>query len=278
MVVELHASAPSVRVRDNGQVQCVRGHLVRPVPGSSVARPVRQNGTERQESSWVPHAGNPRTWSSARPWRCRRCGGGRSWLTGGHRAGVRAPAPPPRPPTVKEWSLWRTPLRHQCPLAAAARGGGDPDLGRIRSDRDLDRTRTLAAAGRRALVPASTSKILTAAAALADTGPTGPDQHAGGGRRPEPRDLSCWWARAIRRCRQRRPVRTPGITARLASGDSSGANSPQRCDAHRREWTLRRLAVDDGAGFGIRPISTGDIAPIEAAMIDARRIQPTTVR
>ncbi len=47
-----------------------------------------------------------------------------------------------------------------------------------------DRTRTLAAARRRArAVPASTSKILTAAAAR-DTGPTGPGSYAGGGRRP----------------------------------------------------------------------------------------------
>lgn len=147
--------------------------------------------------------------------------------TGGHRAGVRAPVPPPRPPTVKAGVVpvadtAATPSAAGV-TAALAVVAADPDLGKL-AGRITD-----ALTGQELwqrlddvpLVPASTNKILTAAAALLtlDRQARISTRVVAGGQNP--RDLSCWWARAIRRCRQRRPVRTPGIMARLASVTSS---------------------------------------------------------
>ena len=68
------------------------------------------------------------------------------------------------------------------------------------------------------LVPASTNKVLTAAAALLtldrqarlSTRVVAGSQNAARGR-------SCWWAPGIRRCRRRRPTSPPGIGVRRGS-------------------------------------------------------------
>lgn len=204
--------------------------------------------------------------------------------TGGHRAGVRAPAPPPRPPTVKAGVVpvadtAATPSAAGV-TAALAVVAADPDLGKL-AGRITD-----ALTGQELwqrlddvpLVPASTNKILTAAAALltldrqaristrvvaGGQNPQGPVVLVGAGDptlSAAPPGQDTWYHGAARIGDLVEQIRRSGVTPTAVQVDASAFSGPTMAP-----------------GWDPADIDNGDIAPIEAAMIDAGRIQPTTV-
>ncbi len=128
------------------------------------------------------------------------------------------------------------------------------------------------------LVPASTNKVLTAAAALltldrqaristrvvaGSQNPQGPVVLVGAGDptlSAAPPGQETWYRGAARISDLVDQIRRSGVTPTAVQVDTSAFSGP----------TLAQ-------GWDPADIDNGDIAPIEAAMIDAGRIQPTTV-
>jgi serine-type D-Ala-D-Ala carboxypeptidase/endopeptidase (penicillin-binding protein 4) len=204
---------------------------------------------------------------------------------GGHGAGAaRSPVPPPRPPTVKPGVV---------PVADTAEtpspGGVGATLAQVAADPNLGRLGgriTDASTGRELwqvaadvpLVPASTNKVLTAAAALltldrqaristrvvaGGPNPQGPVVLVGSGDptlSAAPPGVDTWYRGAPRISDLVEQVRRSGVTPTAVQVDTTAFSGPTMAQ-----------------GWDPSDIDNGDIAPIESAMIDAGRIQPTTV-
>jgi len=207
------------------------------------------------------------------------------FTTAGHGTdGARIPVPPPRAPTVKPGMAPVTDT-----ATAPSVGGVAATLGPVAADPNLGRLGgriTDAMTGKELwqladdvpLVPASTNKVLTAAAALLTLdrqarvstrvvagGPNaqGPVVLVGAG---DP-TLSAvapgqdtWYRGAPRISDLVEQVRRGGVTPTAVQVDTSAFSGPTMAP-----------------GWDPTDIDNGDIAPIESAMIDAGRIQPTTV-
>lgn len=199
-------------------------------------------------------------------------------------SGARSPVPPPRAPTVKPGVVPVT------DAAAVPSAGGlaavlaplaaDPNLGRLggRITDAMTAKELWQMADDVPLVPASTNKVLTAAAALltldhqarVSTRVVAGNQNAqgavvlvGGG---DP-TLSAavpgqetWYRGAPRIGDLVEQIRRSGVTPTAVQVDTSLYSGPTMAQ-----------------GWDPADIDNGDIAPIESAMIDAGRIQPTTV-
>jgi D-alanyl-D-alanine carboxypeptidase/D-alanyl-D-alanine-endopeptidase (penicillin-binding protein 4) len=207
------------------------------------------------------------------------------FTTGGHgSSGARAPVPPPRPPTVKP-GMVPVPDTAETPSVgglAAALGpvAADPNLGRLggRITDAMTGRELWQVAEDLPLVPASTNKILTAAAALltldhqaristrvvADSqNAQGPVVLVGAGDptlSAAPPGVDTWYRGAPRISDLVEQVRRSGVTPTSVQVDTSAFSGPTMAD-----------------GWDLADVDNGDIAPIESAMIDAGRIQPSTV-
>jgi D-alanyl-D-alanine carboxypeptidase/D-alanyl-D-alanine-endopeptidase (penicillin-binding protein 4) len=203
-------------------------------------------------------------------------------------SGVRATVPPPRPPTVKPGIV---PVADTAAVPSAgglaavlAPVAADPNLGKL-GGRITD-----AATGKELwqiaddvpLVPASTNKVLTAAAALltldrqarlstrvvagsqnAQPGGPGVIVLVGAGDptlSAAPPGQPTWYRGAPRISDLVEQVRRSGVTPTAVQVDTSLFSGPKMAQ-----------------GWDPSDVDNGDIAPIESAMIDAGRIQPTTV-
>ncbi|MDP7706499.1 MULTISPECIES: D-alanyl-D-alanine carboxypeptidase/D-alanyl-D-alanine-endopeptidase [unclassified Mycobacterium] len=207
------------------------------------------------------------------------------FTTGGHGPnGARSPVPPPRPPTVKAGV---SPVADNAAApssegvtAALAPAVADPNLGKL-GGRITD-----AMTGKELwrqlddlpMVPASTNKVLTAAAALltldrqaristrvvaAGQAAQGPVVLVGAGDptlSAAPPGVETWYRGAARISDLVEQVHRSGMTPTAVQVDTSAFSGPG-------------LAP----GWDPADIDNGDVAPIESAMIDAGRIQPTTV-
>ncbi len=205
--------------------------------------------------------------------------------TAGHgTTGARAPVPPPRAPTVKPGMVpvTDTAVTPSAGGLAATLGpvAGDPNLGRLggRITDAITGKELWQLADDVPLVPASTNKVLTASAALLTLdrqarvstrvvagGPNsqGPVVLVGAG---DP-TLSAaapgqdtWYRGAPRISDLVEQVRRSGVTPTAVQVDTSTFTGPTMAP-----------------GWDPTDIDNGDIAPIESAMIDAGRIQPTTI-
>lgn len=199
-------------------------------------------------------------------------------------AGARPPVPPPRPPTVKpvvipvaDTALAPSVGGVTATLAAVA---ADPNLGRL-GGRITD-----ALTGKQVwqrfddlpLVPASTNKVLTAVAALltldgqaristrvvaSSQDAQGPVVLVGAGDptlSAAPPEVDTWYRGAPRVSELVEQIHRSGVTPTAVRVDISAFSGP-------------RMAPD----WDPADVDNGDIAPIEAAMIDAGRLQPSTV-
>ncbi|AKN15939.1 D-alanyl-D-alanine carboxypeptidase/D-alanyl-D-alanine endopeptidase [Mycobacterium haemophilum] len=209
------------------------------------------------------------------------------FTAGGH-SGARSPVPPPRAPTVKpalvpvtETAVAPSVDGLAAVLAAAV---ADPNLGRFggRITDAMTAKELWQQQDDMPLVPASTNKILTAAAALLTLDRQaristrvvagGPNAQPGG---PEvivlvgagdptlsaaPPDQGTWYRGAPRISDLVEQVRRSGVTPTAVQVDTSLFTGPTMAQ-----------------GWDPADVDNGDIAPIESAMIDAGRIQPTTV-
>jgi D-alanyl-D-alanine carboxypeptidase/D-alanyl-D-alanine-endopeptidase (penicillin-binding protein 4) len=204
---------------------------------------------------------------------------------GRHGAGAtHAPVPPPRPPTVKAGVV---PVADTAEMpspggvaATLAQVAADPNLGRLGgriTDASTGKELWQVAADV-PLVPASTNKVLTAAAALltldrqaristrvvaGGPNPQGPVVLVGAGDptlSAAPPNVDTWYRGAPRISDLVEQVRRSGVTPTAVQVDTTAFSGP----TFAQGW-------DPG------DIDNGDIAPIESAMIDAGRIQPTTV-
>lgn len=162
--------------------------------------------------------------------------------------------------------------------AALAPALADPNLGRLAGRvTDAISGRTLWSRGDdAAMQPASTNKVLTAAAALLtlDRGARvttrvvagaepGVVVLVGGGDptlSAAPADADTWYRDAARVGELADGVRRAGVTATAVQVDTSAFSGPLMAP-----------------GWDVADIDGGDIAPIESVMVDAGRIQPTTV-
>jgi serine-type D-Ala-D-Ala carboxypeptidase/endopeptidase (penicillin-binding protein 4) len=207
------------------------------------------------------------------------------FTTGGHGAGVaHAPVPPPRPPTVKpgmvpvaDTAETPSPGGVAAALAAVA---ADPNLGRLggRITDAITGKELWQVADDLPLVPASTNKVLTAAAALLTLdrqaristrvvagGPNaqGPVVLVGAGDpalSAAPPGVDTWYRGSARINDLVEQVRRSGVTPTAVQVDTSAFSGPTMAQ-----------------GWDPADVDNGDIAPIESVMIDAGRIQPTTV-
>jgi D-alanyl-D-alanine carboxypeptidase/D-alanyl-D-alanine-endopeptidase (penicillin-binding protein 4) len=205
--------------------------------------------------------------------------------TSGHPAGgVRATAPPPRPPTVKPGLVpvsdsAETPSAAGMAAALAA-VAADPNLGRLggRVTDAMTGMELWQVADDLPLVPASTNKILTAAAALltldrqaristpvvaGSQNAQGPVVLVGAGDpvlSAAPPGAETWYKGSARISDLVEQIRRSGVTPTTVQVDTSAYTGP----------TLAQ-------GWDPADVDNGDIAPIESVMIDAGRIQPTTV-
>jgi serine-type D-Ala-D-Ala carboxypeptidase/endopeptidase (penicillin-binding protein 4) len=204
---------------------------------------------------------------------------------GGHGAvATHAPVPPPRPPTVKagvvpvaDTAETPSPGGVAATLAPVA---ADPNLGRLGgriTDASTGKELWQVAADL-PLVPASTNKVLTAAAALltldrqaristrvvaGGPNPLGPVVLVGAGDptlSAAPPGVDTWYRGAPRIADLVEQVRRSGVTPTAVQVDTTAFTGPTMAQ-----------------GWDPNDIDNGDIAPIEAAMIDAGRVQPTTV-
>jgi serine-type D-Ala-D-Ala carboxypeptidase/endopeptidase (penicillin-binding protein 4) len=207
------------------------------------------------------------------------------FTTSGHgTGGARAPVPPPRVPTVKPGMI---------PVSDTAEtpspGGVAAALGAIAADPNLGRLGgriTDAMTGKELwqmaddvpLVPASTNKVLTAAAALltldrqaristrvvaGSQNAQGPVVLVGAGDptlSAAPPNVPTWYRGAPRISDLVEQIRRSGMTPTAVQVDTSAFTGP----------TLAQ-------GWDPADVDNGDIAPIESVMIDAGRIQPSTV-
>jgi D-alanyl-D-alanine carboxypeptidase/D-alanyl-D-alanine-endopeptidase (penicillin-binding protein 4) len=210
------------------------------------------------------------------------------FTTGSHGAGARSPVPPPRPPTVKPGV---TPVADTATTpsaggvaAALAPAAADPNLGRLggRITDALTGQELWRQLDDLPLVPASTNKVLTATAALLtldrqaristrvvaggqNASPGGPGNIVlvGAGDptlSAAPPGVDTWYRGAARISDLVEQVRRSGMTPTSVQVDISAFSGPTMAP-----------------GWDPADVDNGDIAPIEAAMIDAGRIQPTTV-
>lgn len=207
------------------------------------------------------------------------------FTTGGHGANAaRAPVPPPRAPAVKPGMVPVTDTAvapSPGGLAAALAGVvTDPNLGRLggRITDALTGRELWQTADDVPLIPASTNKALTAAAALltldrqaristrvvaGGPNPQGPVVLVGAGDptlSAAPPGQGTWYRGAPRISDLVEQVRRSGVTPTAVQVDTSAFSGPTMA-----------------AGWDPNDVDNGDIAPIEPAMIDAGRIQPTTV-
>ena len=203
---------------------------------------------------------------------------------GGGGGGTRAPVPPPRPPIVKPGVVPASDGA-ETPSAAGVAGAlapaaADPDLGRLgaRITDAITGKELWQVADDLPLVPASTNKVLTAAAALltldrqaristrvvaGGQNPQGPVVLVGAGDptlSAAPPDQATWYRDAPRISDLVEQIRRSGVTPTAVQVDISAFSGP----------TLAQ-------GWDPADVDNGDIAPIESAMIDAGRIQPSTV-
>ncbi|CAM4098198.1 D-alanyl-D-alanine carboxypeptidase precursor [Mycobacterium basiliense] len=206
------------------------------------------------------------------------------FTTGRHGAGGRLPVPPPRPPTVKPGV---TPVAETAtaPIAGAvaaalAQVAADPNLGTLggRVSDALTGQELWRQLDDLPLVPASTNKVLTATAALltldrqaristrvvaGSRNAQGPVVLVGAGDptlSAAPPGVDTWYRGAARISGLVEQIRRSGMTPTAVQVDISAYSGPTMAP-----------------GWDPADIDNGDIAPIEAAMIDAGRIQPTTV-
>ncbi|RFD27366.1 D-alanyl-D-alanine carboxypeptidase [Mycobacterium uberis] len=198
--------------------------------------------------------------------------------------GARSPVPPPRPPTVKP-ALVPVIEAAAAPTvgglaAALAAAMADPNLGRFggRVTDAMTAKELWQQQDDMPLVPASTTKILTAAAALLTLdrqawistrvvagGPNaqGPVVLVGAGDptlSAAPPGQGTWYRGAPRISDLVEQVHRSGVTPTAVQVDTSLFTGPTMAQ-----------------GWDPADVDNGDIAPIESAMIDAGRIQPTTV-
>jgi len=207
------------------------------------------------------------------------------FTTGMHSAGAtHVQVPPPRPPIVKpgvvpvaDTAEAPSPGGVAATLAAVA---ADPNLGRLggRITDAITGKELWQVADDMPLVPASTNKVLTAAAALLTLdrqarvstrvvagGPNaqGPVVLVGAGDptlSAAPPGVDTWYKGAPRISDLVEQVRRSGVTPTAVQVDTSAFSGP----------TLAQ-------GWDPSDVDNGDIAPIESVMIDAGRIQPSTV-
>jgi serine-type D-Ala-D-Ala carboxypeptidase/endopeptidase (penicillin-binding protein 4) len=202
--------------------------------------------------------------------------------------GARATVPPPRPPTVKPGIV---PVADTAAVPSAgglaavlAPVAADPDLGKLggRITDAMTGKELWQMADDVPLVPASTNKVLTAAAALltldrqarlstrvvagsqnAQPGGPGVIVLVGAGDptlSAAPPGQPTWYRGAPRISDLVEQVRRSGVTPTAVQVDTSLFSGPTMAP-----------------GWDPSDVDNGDIAPIESAMIDAGRIQPTTV-
>lgn len=207
------------------------------------------------------------------------------FTTGGHGAGAaHAPVPPPRPPTVKPGMVPAADTA-EAPsaggvAAALAPVASDPNLGRLggRISDAITGKELWQVADDLPLVPASTNKVLTAAAALltldrqaristrvvaGSASAQGPVVLVGAGDpvlSAAPPGVETWYRGAARISDLVEQVRRSGMTPTAVQVDVSAFSGPTMAQ-----------------GWDPADVDNGDIAPIEPVMIDAGRIQPTTV-
>ncbi|MFV0495777.1 D-alanyl-D-alanine carboxypeptidase/D-alanyl-D-alanine-endopeptidase [Mycobacterium sp.] len=205
--------------------------------------------------------------------------------TGGHSTGGGySSIPAPGPPTVNaavrpvvDNSAVPDPAGVAAALAAAA---ADPNLGKLgaRVTDALTGKELWARFDNVPMVPASTNKVLTASAALLTLdrqaristkvvagrqGASAPVVLVGAGDptlSAAPPGVETWYRGAARISDLVEQVRRSGVTPTAVQVDISAFTGPTFAP-----------------GWDPADIAGGDIAPIEAAMIDAGRIQPTTV-
>ena len=207
------------------------------------------------------------------------------FTTNGHGArGARGPIPPPHAPTVKP-GLVPVADTAETPSAGGVAGAlaavaADPNLGRLggRITDAITGKELWQVADDMPLVPASTNKVLTAAAALltldrqsristrvvaGGQNPQGPVVLVGAGDptlSAAPPGVDTWYRGAPRISDLVEQIRRSGVTPTAVQVDTSAFSGP----------TLAQ-------GWDPADVDNGDIAPIESAMIDAGRIQPSTV-
>ncbi|ORW62866.1 D-alanyl-D-alanine carboxypeptidase [Mycobacterium parmense] len=206
------------------------------------------------------------------------------FTTGGHGGGARAPIPPPHAPPVKPGMV---PVSDSAEtpspggVAAALAGvAADPNLGRLggRITDALTGKEVWQVADDVPLVPASTNKVLTSAAALltldrqaristrvvaGSQNAQGPVVLVGAGDptlSAAPPDAPTWYKNAPRVSDLVEQIKRSGMTPTAVQVDTSAFTGPTMAQ-----------------GWDPADVDNGDIAPIEAAMIDAGRIQPSTV-
>lgn len=199
-------------------------------------------------------------------------------------AGTRASVPPPRPPTVKPGML---PVADTAETPSAAGlaavlgpAAADPNLGRLggRITDAISGKELWQVADDLPLVPASTNKVLTAAAALltldsqaristrvvaGNQNAAGPVVLVGAGDptlSAAPPGVDTWYRGAPRISDLVEQIHRSGMTPTAVQVDTSAFSGP----------TLAQ-------GWDPADVDNGDIAPIESTMIDAGRIQPSTV-
>jgi D-alanyl-D-alanine carboxypeptidase/D-alanyl-D-alanine-endopeptidase (penicillin-binding protein 4) len=207
------------------------------------------------------------------------------FTTGGHgSSGTRVPVPPPRPPVVKPGMVpvSDTAETPSVPGLAAALApvAADPNLGKLggRITDAMTGKELWQVADDLPLVPASTNKILTAAAALltldhqarittrvvaGSPNAQGPIVLVGAGDptlSAAPPDVPTWYRGSPRIGDLVEQVRRSGVTPTAVLVDTSAFTGPTMAQ-----------------GWDPADVDNGDIAPIESVMIDAGRIQPSTV-
>lgn len=195
-----------------------------------------------------------------------------------------APIPPPHAPTVKpgmvpvsDTAETPSPAGVAAVLGAVA---ADPNLGRLgaRVTDALTGKELWQVAADMPLVPASTNKVLTAAAALLTLDPQaristrvvagsqnaqGPVVLVGAGDpalSAAPPGVDTWYRGSARISDLVEQIRRSGVTPTAVQVDTSAFSGPTMAQ-----------------GWDAADVDNGDIAPIESVMIDAGRIQPTTV-
>ncbi len=207
------------------------------------------------------------------------------FTTGGHGSGgAHVPVPPPRPPIVKPGVV---PVADTAETPSA--GGLAAVLGPVAADPNLGRLGgriTDASTGKELwqmaddvpLVPASTNKVLTAASALltldrqaristrvvaGSQNAQGPIVLVGAGDptlSAAPPDVPTWYRGAPRISDLVEQIHRSGMTPTTVQVDTSAFTGPTMAP-----------------GWDPTDVDNGDIAPIESVMIDAGRIQPSTV-
>ncbi len=207
------------------------------------------------------------------------------FTTGGHgSSNAHVPVPPPRAPVVKPGMV---PVADTADTPSAAGlaavlapVAADPNLGRLggRVTDAVTGKELWQVADDLPLVPASTNKVLTAAAALltldrqaristrvvaGSQNAQGPIVLVGAGDptlSAAPPDVPTWYRGAPRISDLVEQIHRSGMTPTAVQVDTSAFTGPTMAQ-----------------GWDPTDIDNGDIAPIESAMVDAGRIQPSTV-